>query len=346
MAIFNLTILDNPVRAWLAALAIFAAIMLSVWIARRVFSRNKEILFARSDGLARKLVTSLFLENRPWLWLVFAVYFAVQALTLPAGVLATLRAITVTALVAQAAFWGTGLIDFWIARKVDETEGANVTSLWALGLLAKIGLWTLAFLLALDNIPGIQVTSLIASLGVTGIAVALAVQSILGDLFASLTIALDQPFELGDSIAVGEFTGTVEHIGLKSTRLRSLTGEQLIFSNSDLLDSRIRNYKRMERRRALFSIGVEYNTPHDKLAAVPQITREIVEGQALASFERVHLKKLGDFAIEFEIVYFVESAGMTEFMDVQQAVNLDLIRRFEQEGINFAFPTQTLQIQR
>jgi small-conductance mechanosensitive channel len=199
-----------------------------------------------------------------------------------------------------------------------------------------------ALLLALDNIPGIEVDALIASLGIGGIAVALAAQNILGDLFASLSIVLDQPFVIGDSITVGEYVGTVEHIGLKSTRVRSLTGEQLIFSNSDLLNSRIRNYGRMEERRVSFTLGVTCQTPYEKLVEIPGMIQEIIAAQPQTRFGRAHFKAYGDFSLNFEIVYCMLTSDYDVFMDIQQGINLEILRRFAEEGIELAYPTQTV----
>lgn len=206
-------------------------------------------------------------------------------------------------------------------------------------------LWSVIVLLTLDNL-GFDVTALVAGLGIGGVAVALAVQKILGDLFASLSIVLDKPFVIGDFIIVGEHLGTVEHIGLKTTRIRSLSGEQLIFSNSDLLGSRIRNFKRMYERRVVFTIGVVYQTPLEKLALIPSIIREIIESQKPVRFDRSHFKEYGAFSLNFETVYWVQNPDFNTYMDIHQAINLEIYRRFTREGIEFAYPTQTLFINR
>jgi small-conductance mechanosensitive channel len=181
---------------------------------------------------------------------------------------------------------------------------------------------------------------------VAGIAVSLALQSSLADLIASLTIALDKPFVLNDFIIVGDFMGTVEKIGIKTTRLRSLGGEQLIFPNADIVSSRIRNYKRMEERRIVFALGVVYSTPYDKLRQIPTLIRDIIEAQENARFDRAHFASYGDYALNFEIVYYVLSADYNLYMDVQQAINLDIFQAFEQAGIEFAYPTQLLYLAR
>ena len=198
-------------------------------------------------------------------------------------------------------------------------------------------------LLILENV-GVDVTALIAGLGVGGIAVALAAQNILGDLFSSMSIVLDKPFVLGDFIIVGDMMGTVEKIGLKTTRVRSLSGEQLIFSNSDLLGSRIRNFKRMQERRIVFSIGVAYDTPAEKLTAIPGMLRAAVEAQEPVRFDRAHFAKFGDSALIYEVVYFVLKPDYNLSMDIQQAINLRLFREFADRQIEFAFPTQTLHL--
>jgi small-conductance mechanosensitive channel len=195
--------------------------------------------------------------------------------------------------------------------------------------------------LVLDNL-GFNITTLVAGLGIGGIAVALALQNILGDLFASLSIVLDKPFVIGDFIIIDNYLGTIEHIGLKTTRIRSLSGEQLVFSNTDLLQSRIRNFKRMFERRVVFSIGVTYQTSADKLAKIPKMIKDIVESKDPVRFDRSHFKDYGDFSLNFETVYWVKSPEYNVYMDIQQAINLELYSKFEAEGIEFAYPTQTL----
>jgi small-conductance mechanosensitive channel len=292
-------------------------------------------------------VAEVAAQTRRWFWLILALYVGALALTLPENVRGWTRAVAVITLLLQVAIWGNEVIALWFARYEKahlDKDASRVTTLHAASFIARTILYAIVILLALDNIPGVQVTTLIASLGIGGIAVALAVQNILADLFASLTIALDQPFVIGDFIIVGDYMGTVEHIGLKTTRLRSLSGEQLVFSNTDLLDSRIRNYKRMADRRVAFSIGVTYETPYDKLQAIPAILEEIIGAQPQVRFDRAHFSNYGDSSLNFEIVYYVLDPDYNLFMDIQQAINLALYQRFEQEGIEFAYPTQRLYI--
>lgn len=246
----------------------------------------------------------------------------------------------------QGAFWGSAAISFGILRyrqqKMEE-DAHSVTTFTALGFILRIILWSFILLLALDNL-GVKITTLVAGLGIGGIAVALAMQNLLGDLFASLSIVLDKPFVIGDFIIVDNYLGSVEYIGLKTTRVRSLSGEQLIFANSDLLKSRIRNFKRMFERRVVFSIGVIYQTPHQKLILIPKIIQEIIEGQEATRFDRAHFKEYGNFSLNYEVVYWVLNSDYNSYMDIQQAVNLEIFRRFEQEGIEFAYPTQVVYV--
>jgi small-conductance mechanosensitive channel len=256
--------------------------------------------------------------------------------------------VAAVALVIQGGFWAAAALTGWLAgyrRTRVAHDPAAATTVSAMGFVGRMVLWTVVLLLALDNV-GVDVTALVAGLGVGGIAVALAAQNILGDLFASLSIVLDQPFVLGDFIVINEYQGTVEHVGLKTTRLRSLTGEQLVFSNNDLLQSRVRNYGRMKERRILFSVGVVYQTPKEKLTRIPAMLKEAVEAQAPTRFDRAHLRGLGPSSLDFEVVYFVKVPDYDKYMDVQQAINLHIIDRFEAETIAFAYPTQTLFLER
>jgi small-conductance mechanosensitive channel len=197
----------------------------------------------------------------------------------------------------------------------------------------------------LDNL-GVDITALIAGLGVGGIAVALAVQTVLGDLFASLSIALDKPFVVGDFLIVDDLLGSVEFVGLKTTRLRSLSGEQLVFSNSDLLNSRIRNYGRMYERRTAFDIGVTYQTPREKLKKIPDIIRTAIEKQDDTRFDRSHFKAYGDFSLNYETVYYISGPDYNKYMDIQQAINFEIHAAFEREQIEFAYPTQTIFVEK
>jgi small-conductance mechanosensitive channel len=211
-----------------------------------------------------------------------------------------------------------------------------------LGFLGHVIVWSIVVLSALQAL-GAPVTSLIASLGVGGIAVALALQNILGDLFASISILLDKPFVIGDGIQIGEFSGTIERIGVKSTRLRSVNGEEIIMGNHDLVASRIRNFKRSQERRIVLNLGIEYDTRPELVARVPVMIKAIIEDTPGTRFDRAHFKGFGDSALQIEAVYFSKSPDYVPIMDAQQRVNIALLHKFAAEGIDFAFPTQTVR---
>ena len=210
---------------------------------------------------------------------------------------------------------------------------------------ARSAIWSIALLLCVDNI-GVDITALVAGLGIGGIAIALAAQNILGDLFASLAIVLDKPFEIDDYIVVGDISGTVEQIGIKTTRIRALSGEELVCSNADLLGSRVRNYRRMTERRAEIHIGVVYQTPYELLTKIPNLIEEIIIKAENARFDRANFKSFGDSSLLFEVIFYVSvpDNDYKEYMDIIQTVNYEIFKKFEEEKIEFAYPTQTLHI--
>ena len=193
---------------------------------------------------------------------------------------------------------------------------------------------------------GINVTSLVAGLGVGGIAIAFALQNILNDLFSSFAIYFDKPFVVGDFIKIGEHAGTVEKVGIKTTRIRSTTGEELIISNRELTSARVQNFKRLNERRSIFTIGVVYETTAEKLRRIPSIIQTIIESQSLNRFDRVHFKTFGDFSLNFEVSYYVQTTDYKKFMDTQEIVNLKIVEAFEKEGISMAYPTQTIYLEK
>ncbi len=348
MSFWDIQFLENTMRVWGFAVLVTAAILCLLWVVQRILIRRFYQFAKKTRNDVDNLVAEVALKTRFSIMMVIALYAGSLVLTLPANVSNWLGTITFTIFLIQVALWGDALIHHWLTRYQSlhiEEDADDVTTIRAISFVVRLALFSVIVLLALDNFPGIEVTSLIASLGIGGIAVALAVQNILADLFASLSIALDKPFVIGDFIIVGDYMGTVQNIGLKTTRIRSLSGEQLILSNNDLLNSRIRNYKRMEERRVVFSLGVTYQTKADQLQKVPEIIREIIEAQEPVRFDRAHFKEFDNFSLNFEIVYYVLNADYNLFMDIQQTINLAILQRFETEKIEFAYPTQTLFIE-
>jgi small-conductance mechanosensitive channel len=209
--------------------------------------------------------------------------------------------------------------------------------------LANVLVWTTGALFLLDNL-GFRISTVVAGLGIGGVAVALAAQTILGDLFAYFTILFDRPFEIGDFVIVGDHMGVIERFGIKTTRIASLDGEQIVVSNKDLTDSRVRNFKRMAKRRVVFRLGVTYRTPAERLREIPGIVAEIFREIGGATLDRVHFFSYGDFSLIYEIVYYVDGNDYTRYMDIQQKANLRIYEEFEKRRIEFAYPTQTLYL--
>lgn len=337
----------NTVQDWAIAIAVATIIFFILKIGRRVVVKRLGAFARQTATQIDDLAVEILKKTKFFFFVVIALYAGSQPLVLPPGGLRAINGLLILGTLLQTAFWGNAVIVFILGRAVKQrvdTDAAGATTLSAIGIVAKLVLWSVLLLLALDNL-GVNITGLVAGLGIGGIAVALALQNILGDLFASLSIALDKPFVIGDFVIVDQLLGTVEHIGLKTTRIRSLSGEQIVFSNADLLKSRIRNFKRMYERRVVFSIGVTYQTPLDKLSVIPAMLKEIVEAQSSVRFDRAHFKEYGDSSLNFEVVYYVMNPDYNVYMDIQQAINLEIFRRFLAGGIQFAYPTRTLHIQ-
>ena len=212
-------------------------------------------------------------------------------------------------------------------------------------LFSRIALWAFGGIFILSNL-GIEITSLIAGLGIGGIAVAFALQGILSDLFSSFSIYFDKPFRIGDFIVIGDNMGTVERIGIKTTRIRTLQGEELVVSNAELTTTRVQNYKKMQNRRIVFQLGVTYETPEEKVKAIPELLRTVITDIKGVRLDRAHFASYGDSALIFEVVYFVESGDYNQYMDLQQSINFGIMEVFGKEGIEFAYPTQTLYLKK
>jgi small-conductance mechanosensitive channel len=340
----NYVLLGNSLLRWSLALVV---VLLTLFVLRLVLGivrRRVALLAERTTTRWDDGIVQVLNATRGWFLLIAAIAAGAQLLVLDAKVAHVIRTGFVLTLLLQAALWGSALLRFFIEqsmRQRRETDPAAATTVSALSFVGQLVLWTIVLLVALDNI-GVNVSALVTGLGIGGVAVALAAQNILGDLFASLSIILDRPFVLGDYIIVGADQGTVEKIGLKTTRLRSLSGEQLVFSNNDLLQSRIRNMKRMVERRAVLTLTVTYDTPLEKLAQIPSMLREIIEQREHVRFDRSHLNQLADSSLNFETVYFLTVPDYLTFMDTQQSILLAILQRFAAEQIEFAFPTQTV----
>ncbi|MGB5702298.1 MAG: mechanosensitive ion channel family protein [Polyangiales bacterium] len=339
-------IFGNEIKAWLTALGIAVGLFIVLRLVEQVLIVRVQRLTKQTSTIIDDVVVGALRKTKLIYLFVVAAFLGSLALTLPESLRSTAWQVLIVATLLQAGIWVSTGLQIWLSNYTErEEDGANRTTMNALSFIVRVALWTTVILLILDNL-GVDVTALVTGLGIGGVAIALAVQNVLSDLFASLSIVLDKPFVNGDFIVVGELAGSVEHVGVKTTRIRSISGEQLVFSNNDLLTSRIRNFGRMNERRVVFSVGVTYQTPADKLERIPGLIREVVEAQEHVRFDRSHFASYGDSSLNFETVYFVESADYAQHMDILQAVNLALFRRFEEEGIDFAYPTQTIFLER
>ncbi len=340
----DVTIFGATAGAWLTLGLVWVAASVVLVLLRKVLVWRLEIIARRTSNVIDDVITSVLQRTHFYFLLALGLYIAVAISPLTEAVTTHISRLAFLVLMVQVISWGNHLISDWVTRYKErklETDAAAVTTMQAVGFVARLVLYTIILLVALENF-GVDVTAMIAGLGVGGIAIALALQNILGDLFASLSIVLDKPFVVGDFLIMDQYLGTVEQIGLKTTRIRSLSGEQIIFSNSDLLNSRIRNYKRMYERRIVFGFGVVYHTPKELLEKIPAVVREIIESLEDTRFDRAHFKEFGSSSLDFEVVFFVLVPDFNVYMDRQQAVNLAIFERFAEMGIEFAYPTQTL----
>ena len=337
--ILNTEIYSNRAQDWLVAILVVVCVAIFLNAITRFSIRRIERL-ADEPGLNLFDLSEVLLKRTNLVFiLIVSIYISTVILRVGQAEARALDVIALTALLVQTAVWLDTVIVFYttkfLGEKTDLNPGALAT-ISAIGLLGRLTLWTIFLLLILSN-AGVNVSALITGLGVIGVAVALSVQTVLRDLLASFSILLDKPFLRGHYIVVGDYQGTVERIGLKTTHIRSLSGEQIIFANNDLVESRVRNYKRMESRRVEFRFMVTYQTPLDKLKDIPSSVQAIIETQDPVRFDRAHFKEYSEFGLVFEVVYYVLTADYVVYMDIQQAVNLALYDKFQEEGIEFAY---------
>ena len=339
----SVQLLKNTVIDWLFMIGASIILYLSFRLVFTVLARRMESLSKKTSNVLDDVISVALQSTRAWALLFVGIWGGTRFLNLGEfgsyvdfGLLAVLT--------LQVALWANRMVTAYIVFYTDAKKADNpgaVSAIQAMSFIVRLVIWSVALLLVVDNL-GYDVTALVAGLGISGIAVALALQNILGDLFASLSIVLDKPFVIGDFIIVGDLMGVVERIGLKTTRLKSLSGEQLVFSNSDLLSSRVRNFKRMQERRILFGFGVTYQTSPEQLESIPPKVQSIIEGLESVRFDRAHFKSFGDSAYDFEVVYYVLTSDYAQYMDTQQKINLAMVRWFAEAGIEFAYPTRTL----
>ncbi|MDF1505544.1 mechanosensitive ion channel family protein [Roseisolibacter sp. H3M3-2] len=338
--------LGNPLAAWAAAAGILAGVFAALVVVRRLLVRRLERTAPASSTMADDVFLDGLRRTRKSFLFALALVAASLALEIPESRRTLIEKLATVVALVQLASWGTGAIAFWLLRMTRERQAsdrASLTTLNVIAVVARVVLWALLFLLALQSF-GVDVTALITGLGIAGVAVALAVQNVLGDVLASLSIALDKPFVIGDYIVVDAFQGTVEEIGLKTTRIRSLTGEQIIVANAELLKARIRNYQRQTERRVAFTLLFPLETPPDAIERVPPLVRETILENSPVRLDRVHFAAITDQALAVEAVYFVLDANHAVHVEIQQRINLALLRRLSAAGVRLAVPTRSVVV--
>lgn len=335
----------NTVQEYCIALGIIVLGLILVRIVKRVILLQLKNLARRTDSnFDNYLFDSLERFGIPALYIIVT-YIGIHYLTFTEKVENVLRiglTIAVTFLVIRLISTAIlSLLKSYVRKKNEKDAEEKVKQLSGIMLIINVIIWTIGLLFLFNNM-GYNVTAVIAGLGVGGIAIALAAQSILGDLFNYFVIFFDRPFEIGDFIIIDDKLGSVEYIGIKSTRLKSLSGEQLIFSNSDLTESRIHNYKKMEKRRVVFTIRVPLETPLEQVKKIPQVLKSIVLSQKNITFDRAHFFAYGEFSLDFEIVYYVLSSDYNIYMDIQQQINFQIYEALEKMGVSIAYPSRKL----
>ncbi len=347
--LLQLRIWGNSSGKYLLALAVFAASFVILKIFRTIVLRKLEKAAEKTKTDMDDVLVKIVRNINPPFYLFVSLYLGLQFLALNATAGKIIDGLFVLAVVFQAARALQSLVNFWaekiIKKKPEEERIKSGAAVKNIASALKVLLWAFAFLLILSN-WGFNITSLVAGLGIGGIAVAFALQNILGDIFSSFSIFFDKPFQAGDFIIVGSDMGVVEKIGLKSTRLRTLQGQELVISNRELTETRVNNYKKMEKRRIAFGFGVLYETPTEKLKKIPGMVADIIGAEDLADLDRVHFKEFGDFSLNFEVVYYVSTPDYNDYMNTQQSINFAIKEKFEKEGIEFAYPTQTIFVKK
>ena len=341
---FSAEYFGNSLLEYTKALGLFIILLI-------VFKIVQYIILRKLGNLAKKtktdiddtLITIVKSLKPPFYWFL-AFFFAVRFLALGALTVKIINGILAVWIVYQVIAGIQILINYILNKKFAKEDDAGAkAAINYIGLISKIILWSGGLLLIFSNI-GIDITSLIAGLGIGGIAIAFALQNILSDLFSSFAIYFDKPFAIGDFIVTGNHSGIVEKIGIKTTRIRALQGEEIVISNNELTSARIQNFKKLEKRRIVSSFGILYETPIEKIKKVKSIVENIFKNLENTEFSRVHFKQLGDFSLNFEVVYSITTNDYNIYMDTQEKFNLALMEAFESEQIEFAYPTQKIFI--
>lgn len=332
----------NTVQDYIISIIVIVGGIAIIGILHKVVQRR----LSKSENIYMRYVSGLHSYIFPLLYLL-VLYIAYRLLTVGEKTEVVLNyAFTIACMLLLIRLMAAAVTSAIRSYLLEHDEsGDKLKQIRGILIILNVVMWIVGLIFLFDNL-GFNVTAVLTGLGVGGIAIALAAQTILGDLFNYFVIFFDRPFELGDFIIVDDKLGTVEYIGLKTTRIRSLQGEQVVFSNTNLTNSRIHNYKRMAERRILFKLQLVYETSYEKLQAIPGIVRSIVEGQGDTRFDRAHFSAFSEYSLTVEVVYYILSADYNRYMDIQQQINLGIVRAFHQNRIRFALPTYHVKMKK
>ena len=339
------TVFQNTLLNYVISILIFIVGVISIKLFKKIVLKRLKKWTEKTTVAIDDFLVSIF-EKALIPLLYFGVfYLSIRSLILSPYLTKVINVFGVTLLTILTIRFSVAMVAYilefyWMKKEKDIAKKKSVQTMIT---IIKVFIWGMGIIFLLDNL-GFKISTVIAGLGIGGIAVALAVQSVLGDLLSYFAIFLDRTFEIGDFVIVGDYLGVVEHIGIKTTRICSLSGEQLVFSNADLTSSRLRNYKKMGKRRVVFKLGVTYQTSLKQLKEIPIIITRIIKGINDTVFDRAHFSTYGDFSLIFETVYYVLGNDYNKYMDAQQEINFAIKEEFEKLGIEFAYPTQTLYL--
>ena len=325
----------------LAAVILFCSIVL-IKILRRSTFKSLRKWAAKSENIYDDAIVNILERDLIPIAYIASIYLAVGNLALHPILERTVNVIVVITstilairLICAASEYIIKI--YWLNYQRDNVNLEQ--SIDALMPAIRIVIWLIGIVFLLDNL-GFNISAVVTSLGIGGVAIALASQGVLQDLFSYFSILLDRPFELGDFIIVGDDLGTVEYVGIKTTRLQSVGGEQIVIANTDLVNSRIRNHKKMRQRRIVFKFGVVYETSTEQLAQIPDLIKEIIAQTENATCDRAHFSGYGEYSLNFEVVYLIDTNDYSVYMNAQQEINLAVKTKFAEYGIEFAYPTQ------
>ncbi|MGI6348690.1 MAG: mechanosensitive ion channel family protein [Eubacteriaceae bacterium] len=334
---WQVTFLNNTVKQYVLFAIVLVAGMLTALVLKHVFLKRGRKWAERNASPAKANGIDLLEKYLMPAVYIFVFYISVRVLTLNGIASRVFRLITLAGIIVFAAIFASKLLVFLFAKYWEKKKNQeNETLVRWVGMAIQTAVWVAAFLLFADN-AGIKLTSVITGLGLGGIVLAFAAQEVLKDIFCYFSIVFDRPFETGDFISVEQYSGNVEHIGIKTTRLRSLSGEELIFSNKDLTDSRVKNFRSLEARRVLFELNISYETSNEKLQMIPQLVQEVIDRQKDTRFERAYFMRFGEYSLIYEVAYYVYSKDYEKYVEIQQVINFGIKESFEAQGIEFAY---------